>query len=344
MKKIRVAIIGMGVVGTKRKFFLSKNKKYLIKYISDNRFKKDFTKNNIAYYKNYKKIPFENIDAVFVTLPNYLAPKVTIYFLEKKIHVFCEKPPGRNVQDVRDVLKVFKKNTKIKLKYGFNHRYHKSVVFTKNIIDSKKLGNLVNIRAIYGKSKILNFSSSNWRSDKKFAGGGILLDQGIHMLDLLKYFNNDSSFQEYKSFISNKFWGYNVEDNAFAIMRSKNGVISSIHSTATQWQHKFNMEITFSNGAIILEGILSGTKTYGKETLKIFPGAKPYLYKGKTAKTKKFYFNKDTSWSDEIDEFAEVINKNKQVKYGDIYDSLAVMIMIDKIYKNDKKINNVRNR
>ena len=344
MKKIKVAIIGMGVVGTKRKFFLSTNKKYLINYISDNRFRKDFTKNNINYYKDYKKIPFKDIDAVFVTLPNYLAPKVTIYFLEKNIHVFCEKPPGRNVQDVRDVLKVFKKNNKLKLKYGFNHRYHKSIVLTKKIIDSKKLGNLVNIRCVYGKSKILNFSSSNWRADKKFAGGGILLDQGIHMLDLLKYFNNNSSFQEYKSFISNKFWGYNVEDNAFAIMRSKNGVICSIHSTATQWQHKFNMEITFSNGTIILEGILSGTKTYGKETLKIFPCANPYLYQGNTAKTKKFYFAKDTSWSDEIDEFAEVIMKNKKVMYGNIHDSLAVMLMIDKIYKNDKSISNVRNK
>ena len=78
--------------------------------------KKDFKKNSINYYKDYKKIPFKKIDVVFVTLPNYLAPKVTIYFLEKNIHVFCEKPPGRNVQDVKDVLKVFKKNNKLKLK------------------------------------------------------------------------------------------------------------------------------------------------------------------------------------------------------------------------------------
>ena len=103
------------------------------------------------------------------------------------------------------------------------------------------------------------------------------------------------------------------------------------------------MEITLSKGSIILEGILSGTKTYGQETLKIFPGAKPYLYKDQVTKTKSFYFNKDSSWSDEIDQFAEDIIKNKKVKYGNIYDSLAVMIMIDKIYKNDKKISNVRN-
>ena len=118
--------------------------------------------------------------------------------------------------------------------------------------------------------------------------GEILLDQKSSYVGFDQHFNQNSVFSKYKSFISNKFWGYNVEDNAFVIMKSKNGVISSIHSTATQWQHKFNMEITLSKGSIILEGILSGSKTYGQETLKIFPGAKPYLYKGKTSKLNIF--------------------------------------------------------
>lgn len=345
MKKIKVAIIGMGVVGKKRKFFLSRNKKYIVKYISDIRFKKDFIRKNITYFKDYKKIPFKNIDAVFITLPNFLAPKATIYFLKKNIHVFCEKPPGRSIKEVREVSKILKKKKNIKLKYGFNHRYHKSIIYTKKLIDNKKLGNLINIRAVYGKSKILNFHSSNWRSIKKFSGGGILLDQGIHMLDLFRFFNDNLTFEEYKSFISNNFWGYDVEDNAFVIMRCKNGVICSLHSTATQWQHKFYMELSFSKGSVILEGILSGTKTYGKETLQILPGAKPFVNKAKTSKVKKYYFSKDTSWSDEIDEFAEIINRDKKVNYGSIYDSIEAMIMVDKIYRNDKKlIKNVRNK
>ena len=344
MRKIKVAIVGLGVVGKKRAFFLSKNQKYLIKHVSDIKFKKKFTRNKINYFRNYKQIPYKDIDAVFISLPNFLAPEVCIYFLKKNIHVFCEKPPGRNIKDVKKVFNSYKKNSKIKLKYGFNHRYHKSVIFAKNLIEKKKFGKLINIRGVYGKSKILNFSRNNWRSEKKFAGGGILLDQGIHMLDLIKYFNDNSIFNEYKSFVSNKFWGYNVEDNAFAIMRSKNGVICSIHSTATQWQHKFYMEIILSKGTLILEGILSGTKTYGQETLKILPGAKPYEFKGKNSKTKSFSFKNDTSWPDEIDEFADGILKNKDVKYGNIYDALEVMEMIDKIYKNDKKITNVKNK
>ena len=128
---------------------------------------------------------------------------------------------------------------------------------------------------MYGKSKILASyhnriigTKDDWRSKKKLSGGGILLDQGIHLLDLLRFFNGD--FQEYKSFISNKFWNYDVEDNVFALMRDKKGVIASIHSTATQWQHTFRIEITAKYALIELKGILSGTKSYGRESLRVF--------------------------------------------------------------------------
>ncbi len=332
MKKIEVAIVGLGLVGQRRRKFIQKNKNYNLRFVSDVRFKNNFNSNKILYFQNYRDIPTNNLNAVFITLPNYLAPEVTIYFLKRNIHVFCEKPPGRNVNDIRKVLKCSKKKRNIKLKYGFNHRYHKSVQLAKKLIDGKKLGKVVNIRSVYGKSKILNFSKSNWRSKKKYAGGGILLDQGIHMLDLLRYFVGD--FKEFKSFISNRYWNYDVEDNAFAILRNQNGVIASIHSTATQWQHKFNMEIICSKGTIILDGILSGTKTYGKETLKILPGAKPYLYKN-NKKTILLNFNNDTSWNDEIKEFANMILKKKKITYGSVMDAYKVMLMIDKIYKND---------
>ena len=85
------------------------------------------------------------------------------------------------------------------------------------------------------------------------------------MLDLIRYLAGD--FEEYKSFISNKYWKYDVEDNAFAIMRNKQGIIASIHSTATQWQHKFNLEIICSKGSVVLDGILSSTKLMEKNSL-----------------------------------------------------------------------------
>ena len=114
MKKINVGIIGLGVVGQRRKKFIKKNKNYNLIAISDVRFKKNFKKKKISYYKNFKDVlKLNNIDAVYVTLPNYLASQVTINFLKKGVHVFCEKPPGRNPDDIKKVISVEKRNKNI---------------------------------------------------------------------------------------------------------------------------------------------------------------------------------------------------------------------------------------
>ena len=159
MKKINVAIIGFGLVGNRRKKYISQNQRFDLKFISDTKFKRDFKKKNIFFFKNYKNIPVKNLDAVFITLPNFLAPIVTKYFLKKNIHVFCEKPPAKNLSEIIKVHNLYKTKKHLKLKYGFNHRYHHSVQLAKKILDTKKIGQIVNIRAIYGKSKILNFSN-----------------------------------------------------------------------------------------------------------------------------------------------------------------------------------------
>ena len=340
IKTLKTAIIGYGVVGKRRKLFIERNKNYKLLYISDIKFKKNIRNRSITFFKNYKEILKQDIDVVFITLPTYLAAEVTLAFIKRGVHIFCEKPPAKNVNEIKKVLQTSKKFPHIKIKYGFNHRYHSSVKLAKKIIKSKKYGQILNLRCLYGKSKILapydnrfTGTDDDWRSKKKLSGGGILLDQGIHLLDLLRFFNGD--FQEYKSFISNKFWNYDVEDNAFALMRDKNGVIASIHSTATQWQHTFRIEITVKNALIELKGILSGTKSYGKESLRIIERS-PKSSSGYKIKN-QYYFSKDNSWKEEIDEFANIILKKLPVKTGNIYDALKVMNMIEKIYHADKK-------
>ena len=339
-KTLKTAIIGYGVVGKRRKLFIERNKNYKLLYISDIKFKKNIRHRSITFFKNYKEILKQDIDVVFITLPTYLAAKVTLAFIKRGVHVFCEKPPAKNVNEIKKVLQTSKKFPHIKIKYGFNHRYHSSVKLAKKIIKSKKYGQILNLRCLYGKSKILapydnrfTGTDDDWRSKKKLSGGGILLDQGIHLLDLLRFFNGD--FQEYKSFISNKFWNYDVEDNVFALMRDKKGVIASIHSTATQWQHTFRIEITAKYALIELKGILSGTKSYGKESLKVIERL-PKSSNGYKIKN-QYYFSKDNSWREEIDEFANIILKKLSVKTGNILDSLKVMEMVEKIYLADKK-------
>ena len=118
------------------------------------------------FYSDYNDL-FESIspDVVFVSTPNYLAPKITIMALNNGCHVFCEKPPGRTVKDIENVILAENNNSKLKLKYGFNHRYHGSVIEAKKIIDSKIFGKIINLRGVYGKSSIVPVKNE-WRSLK----------------------------------------------------------------------------------------------------------------------------------------------------------------------------------
>lgn len=129
--------------------------------------------------------------------------------------MFCEKPPGRTVDEVRQVIAVERRHPGLKLMYGFNHRYHDSVRDALEILRTGQLGRVIGMRGVYGKSKLVTFTQPLWRTKREIAGGGVLLDQGIHMVDLMRLFAGE--FVDVHSFISNSRWGYDVEDNAYAL-------------------------------------------------------------------------------------------------------------------------------
>ena len=159
-----------------------------------------------------------------------------------------------------------------------------------------------------------------------------MLDQGIHMLDMLRYFCDD--FDEVKSFVSNDYWHHDVEDNAFAILKDNKGRIATIHSSATQWSHMFRLEIALQEGFLELSGILSGSKSYGEEKLKII-SRKNDSISGSQVENVINYLE-DNSWQKEINEFADIIVKNKSVESGNSNDALEVMKMVYKIYYADE--------
>ena len=198
----------------------------------------------------------------------------------------------------------------------------------KKIIKSKKYGKLINLKGLYGKSKIILFKGQ-WRSNKSIAGGGILLDQGIHLLDIMRFFCGE--FNEIKSLVSNNYWKHKVEDNAYVIMCSHKKIVAMVHSTATQWQHQFRIEITLEKALINLSGILSGSKTYGKEKIEIQP---KFL---KSNNNKIIKFQKDLSWEREVKEYINCVRHNKKIYNGTIHDAIEVMKMIDIIYKSDSE-------
>jgi len=282
-------------------------------------------------FTNYRQLLKEELNVLFISLPNYLASEVTIAGLERGLHVFCEKPPGRNVQDVEKVIETERRNPGFLLKYGFNHRYHHSVKEALRIIRSGEIGEIINMRGVYGKSKIIPFSGG-WRAERRYSGGGILLDQGIHMVDLMRLFCGE--FTEIKSYISNSYWKHNVEDNAYALMRDRKGRIAILHSSATQWQHRFSLEIACSEGYLELQGILSGSKSYGEEKLVI--GRRDESDTGTSGEQIMTYLE-DNSWREEIDEFADAIVNNRPVKHGGSADALATMKTVYRIYWSDNE-------
>lgn len=339
MKKLKVGIAGYGVVGKRRHQYINEHPDLEVTAVCEQHFPVGYKGlPGIACYTNYTDLLAEDLDMLFVCLTNDIAAEVTIAGLEKGLNVFCEKPPGLDVQDIRNVIEVEKRHPQQKLKYGFNHRYHDSVREALRIIASKELGEIINLRGVYGKSRIIPFSGG-WRSKRALAGGGILLDQGIHMVDLMRLFCGE--FMEVKSFVSNNFWHHDVEDNAYALMKDSKGRVAMLNSSATQWQHKFNLEISLTEGYIELHGILSGSKSYGEE--KIVIGRRDDESNNGQMESRTVNFLTDNSWRDEIFEFADAVMNDRPIESGSSYDALQTMKLVYNIYYNDPEWRNKYN-
>jgi len=326
---LNVGIIGYGKTGKIRHSILKKIKGVRVTLICDINLKKKI--GLIEVTNDPKKIiNNNNIDIVFISVPNYLNAQLTIKSLKNLKNVFCEKPPAMNSKEIEKVIKA-EKLSKKKLMYGFNHRSHESIQIIKNYIESKKFGKILWMRGRYGKS-VDKFFFNEWRSKRKYSGGGILIDQGIHMLDLFLYLGGN--FDKVKSSISNLYWNLDVEDNAFIILENtKNKISASLHSTMTQWRHLFSLEIFMEKGYFVLNGLKTSSNSYGKETLTIaknrsLPPAASW------SKETKLKFNIDNSFHKETQLFIDSIIKNKKIKIGSSQEALNIMKLIDKIYEN----------
>jgi predicted dehydrogenase len=332
MNSLRVGIAGFGVVGKRRKECIGRHPHLCVVAVCDRAFDGEGTlSEGIRYYRDYRQLLAEDLDVLFVCLTNDIAAEVTIAGLEAGLHVFCEKPPGRSVADVLEVIECEHRHPALKLMYGFNHRYHESVQDALRILRSGELGRVINMRGMYGKAKLITFNQPDWRTRRDVAGGGVLLDQGIHMVDLMRLFGGD--FSQVHSFISNGHWGYDVEDNAYALMRTPEGVVAMLNSSATQWRHRFHLDINFERGSLILGGILSGTKSYGAETLTVV-WADPDNDQGDPREQVTRY-NRDLSWDEEISAFAASIRDGIPVETGNSQDALRTMQLVFRIYFAD---------
>jgi predicted dehydrogenase len=330
-KTLKVGFAGYGVVGKRRRKIVDAHSALETVAVSDRVLEGDGVfDDGVCFFDRYEKLLEEDLDVLFVCLWNDINSDATIRGLERGMHVFCEKPPGRDVADIARVIACEKKHPGLKLKYGFNHRYHDSIRDALEILQSGELGEVINLRAVYGKSQLITFDQTSWRTQRALAGGGVLLDQGIHIVDLLRLFAGE--FTDVHSFVSNSVWNHDVEDNAYALMRTADGKVAMLHSSASQWRHRFGMEITLTQGALTLAGILSGSKSYGDETLTIARSSGNDM--GDPKEEIRRYDN-DPSWADEVAEFADAIRTDATIENGSSEDALITMQLVYKIYCAD---------
>ncbi len=329
---LRIGIAGFGVVGQRRRQFIDPHPALRTVAVCDRALPGDgLFDDGVRHFRHYRDLLNAPLDALFVCMSNDMAAEVTMAGLDAGLHVFCEKPPGRNVAEVDAVIACERRHPEQQLKYGFNHRYHDSVRDALAIVASGEMGRVVNLRGVYGKSQMITYGqNSDWRTKRDIAGGGILLDQGIHMVDLLRLFGGE--YADVHSFVSSGFWSHDVEDNAYALMRTDDGVVAMLHSSATQWRHRFSLEITLARGMLVLSGILSGSKSYGAETLTVAWAAEDDMGDPKEQTTR---YNQDNSWRDEIAEFAAAIVDGAPIVNGSSDEALKTMQLVYRIYCAD---------
>lgn len=329
---IRIGIAGFGKIGQLRARKLFENKEVEVIGVYD--VVKPKKIGPYQFFKSFDELIETGLDAVFICAYNTVLADYTTKALNMGIHVFCEKPPAMKLKDLDQVFEAHEKSGKI-LKYGFNHRYHYSVMEAKKIIDSGEMGKLLWLRGAYGKAGSIDYDK-NWRNYKKYSGGGILIDQGIHMLDLIRYFSGEK-FTKVNSYITTSYWDISVEDNAFILMKSENNIIASMHSSATQWRHKFLLEMCFEEGYLNLDGILSGTRSYAPESLVI--GRREFedvtFAMGKPKET-IVSFENDHSWVLEIEEFINSIKGRGEIKQGTLNDAYETLALVEEVYKQNE--------
>ncbi len=327
---LKVGIVGAGFIGNKRAESIDKSANGKVIMVADIDYSKaqDLAKRYkcIAVLHWEELVETNDIDVVIVaTFNKYLAP-ISIKAMENKKHVLCEKPLGRNLEESKKIYDASKENN-VQLKIGFNHRHHPALKKAKEFCSEGVIGEILFIRCCYGHGGRFGYEKE-WRADPELSGGGELLDQGIHAIDLFRWFLGD--FSEAVGFVNTQFWDMQVEDNAFCLFRTYKGQVASLNASWTQWKNIFSLDIFGKNGYLKVMGIGG---SYGQERLIV--GKRPVIFGVPTEEIFEFT-NEDISWSEEWEEFAKAINENRQ-PLANGYDGLKAMEMVDAVYQSSRK-------
>ena len=323
----KIGIIGCGLIGKKRSQSLGLKGKLIACADPDiDKAKKIASSKEIKVFKDWKKLlEVKEIDIVIIATPHNQLFKIIIQAYKMKKHILVEKPGSKNLKEMIKIISKLK-NSKTKIKVGFNHRYLPSIIKAEKIIKSGIIGKPMYLRARYGHGGRPKYEKE-WRAKPAISGGGELIDQGSHLIDLSRLFLGE--FSEATGFINTYFWKMPVEDNAFLTLKTNSNKIAFLHVSWTEWKNIFSVEIFCSHGKLDING-MGGS--YGQEQLILYKMSKKMGIPNQ--KKWKFKFQ-DMSWKTEINEFYDdiIYNRKPKVNLNDAYQTLKI---INKIYKNSK--------
>ncbi len=332
---MRIGIIGCGLIGNKRANAIKGN--HDIVALCDTDIKKaerlkaqrelsdklNYSKDiDIFITDDYKELCNRDLDIVIVSTINAKLSEITLYAVSKNINVIVEKPAGIDSREILPILDIVKERN-VKVKVGFNHRYHPALLKAHEIFDSGVCGPIMFIRGRYGHGGRLGYDRE-WRADVSLSGGGETIDQGVHLIDLARWFMGD--FDIVEGFATTYYWDMPVDDNGFISLRREDGRAAWLQVSCTEWKNMFSFEIYCRDVKLDVEG-LGGS--YGIETLKVY-SMLPEM--GPPDTTIYEFPRGDVSWEMEFDEFVNDIEEDHPVRMGDIEDAYKTLRIVEKIY------------
>jgi predicted dehydrogenase len=323
-KPFGVGIVGCGLIGQKRAKALGSAGRLLACADRDITRAANLAKTaNAQAFDDWRALlALPEIDIVVVaTLHDSLA-EITLAAIQAGKHVLVEKPAARSSAELAPVIAAAEKHG-VKVHVGFNHRYHRALLKAKELADSGELGELMFIRARYGHGARIGYDRE-WRADPALSGGGELIDQGPHLIDLSRWFLGD--FSETQGFAHTYYWDMPVDDNGFMILKTPSKQVAFLHASCTEWKNLFSMEIYGKLGKLDISG-LGGS--YGLERLTYY---KMLPEMGPPETTSWEYPMADNSWSVEMDELYDDIRFNRAPAAG-LADAQAALKIIETIYK-----------
>ena len=266
----------------------------------------------------------EDVDVSIVATSTAVAPGICLAMLEAGKHVLAEKPFGRNADEILPVLDAARQHERL-LKVGYNHRYHPAIAKAHELYRADAIGRLLYLRCTYGHGGRPGYEQE-WRSHPEVSGGGELLDQGVHALDLFRWFGGE--FCEAAAFVSTSYWPIApVEDNVFAMLRTREEVIAQLHASWTRWKNKFSFEVTGERGSLIVEGL---GRSYGQERLILQVRSKT----GGAPEEKRFDFpTDDDSLAREWDDFLDAIRDLREPMSSG-KDAWRTLQLVDALYES----------